>query len=48
MIYACGCMIGFIFVLFVLKETSGKSLDDVGLNEDKEKEANDKKISTYC
>lgn len=26
-----GCsIIGFIFVLFVLKETSGKSLDDVG------------------
>ncbi|XP_055298963.1 uncharacterized protein LOC129566767 [Sitodiplosis mosellana] len=30
LIYGCGCSIGAIYVLLVLKETSGKSLDDVG------------------
>ena len=32
MIYGIGCVIGFIFVLFVLKETTGQSLDDVGID----------------
>lgn len=31
-IYALGCTVGFFFVLFVLKETSGQSLDDVGID----------------
>lgn len=31
-IYGVGCIVGFIFVLFVLDETSGQPLDDVGLN----------------
>lgn len=30
MVYSFCCLIGFIFVLFVLKETSGQSLDDIG------------------
>lgn len=30
-IYAVGCILGFFFVLFVLDETSGKSLDEVGI-----------------
>lgn len=33
MIYGIGSIGGFIFMLFVLKETSGKSLDDVGRDE---------------
>lgn len=32
-IFGVGCIIGTIFVLFVLEETKGKSLDDVGLDE---------------
>lgn len=28
-IYGAGCILGFIFVLFVLDETTGKSLDQV-------------------
>lgn len=28
-----GCIIGFLFVLIVTKETAGQSLDDVGVNE---------------
>lgn len=48
LIYAVGCMIGFFFVLFILKETSGQSLDDVGIEDDKEKEANEKKMSSRC
>lgn len=31
--YGIGCIVGFIFVLFVLNETKGKSLDDVGVVE---------------
>lgn len=48
LIYAIGCMIGFFFVLFILKETSGQSLDDVGTEDEKEKETNDKKVSSQC
>lgn len=48
LIYAVGCMIGFLFVLFVLKETSGQSLDDVGAEYEKEKEVNEKKMSSHC
>lgn len=33
MIYGSGCIAGAIFVLFVLKETSGQSLDDVESDE---------------
>lgn len=32
MVYGCGSLIGFLFVLFALKETSGKCLDDVGVD----------------
>lgn len=32
-IYGVGCIIGSIFVIFVMRETSGQSLDDVGVNE---------------
>lgn len=28
MLYGSGCVIGAIFVLFAMKETNGKSLDD--------------------
>lgn len=44
-IYAVGCIFGFFFVLFLLDETSGKSLDDVG-NESKVKKG--ETIITYC
>lgn len=27
------CVVGFFFVLFVMKETSGQSLDDIGVDE---------------
>lgn len=43
-IYAVGCILGFFFVLFVLDETSGKSLDEVG-DEDKIKRG---EIITQC
>lgn len=33
LILAIASIIGFFFILFVLKETSGKSLDDVGRDE---------------
>lgn len=29
-IYGTGCIFGMLFVLYVLDETSGKSLDDIG------------------
>lgn len=29
MIYGTGCVIGFVFVLVILEETSGKSLDNI-------------------
>lgn len=32
MVYGLGCLIGFTFVLFALKETSGQSLDDIGMD----------------
>lgn len=38
MIYAAGCVIGFLFVLFVLKETAGQSLDDFRAEADKQQE----------
>lgn len=34
MIFGIGCSIGAIFVLCVLKETSGLSLDNVGMNDE--------------
>ncbi|XP_055299425.1 facilitated trehalose transporter Tret1-like [Sitodiplosis mosellana] len=34
MIYGVGCIVGTIFFYLVLEDTSGKSLDDVGINED--------------
>lgn len=33
MIYGVGCVFAAIFVFLVLKETAGKSIDDVGVNE---------------
>lgn len=33
MIYVVGSVVGFVFVLFVVKETSGQSLDTVGVKE---------------
>lgn len=33
MIFAVSCVVGAIFVLFLVEETSGKSLDDVGVEE---------------
>lgn len=33
LIYGIGCFVGAIFVVLVLKETSGKSLDDIGKND---------------
>lgn len=35
MVYGVGSLIGFFFVLFVLKETSGQCLDDVGTEQKK-------------
>lgn len=32
-IYAVGCCVGAVFVFFVLQETTGKSLDDIGTDE---------------
>lgn len=32
-IFAAGCIIGFLFVLFIVEETNGQSLDDVGVTE---------------
>lgn len=43
-IYAIGCVLGFFFVYFVLDETSGRSLDDVG-NDNKVKKGD---IVTKC
>lgn len=45
MIYACGCFIGFIFILFALKETTGRSLDGVGVDMNAETKATPAKIS---
>lgn len=39
MVYAFGCLIGFVFVLFVLKETSGQSLDAIRMDVDSKAEA---------
>lgn len=36
MIFGIGCSIGAIFVLLVLEETSGVSLDNVGINDEME------------
>lgn len=33
LIYGVGCIVGFVFVLWFLKETSGQSLDEVGIDE---------------
>lgn len=33
MVYGVGCIIGCLFVLLCLKETSGQSLDDVGVEQ---------------
>lgn len=33
MIFVFFCCIGFIFVFFVLEETTGQSLDDIGIDE---------------
>lgn len=33
LILGSGCIVGFFFVLFVMKETSGQSLDNVGEDE---------------
>lgn len=33
LIYTVACLIGSVFVLFVLKETTGESLDDVGVTD---------------
>lgn len=30
MIYAVGCVVGIFFVIFILKDTNGTSLDSVG------------------
>lgn len=31
LVYSFGSTIGFVFILFVLKETTGKSLDNIGV-----------------
>lgn len=31
-LYAIGCLIGALFVVFFMKETRGTSLDDIGKN----------------
>lgn len=33
MIYGLGCIVGFIFVVFVQKETRGQSIDDAPTND---------------
>lgn len=48
LIYGVGCLCGFFFILFILKETSGESLDDVGVNENtKDENARKVKFSTH-
>lgn len=48
-IYAIGCIIGSLFVQFVMKETSGQSLDDVAVvDEEQEKEDIKNEMSTHC
>lgn len=32
LIYGVGCIVGTLFVMFILEETNGNSLDDVGVN----------------
>lgn len=38
--YGICCIIGFIFVLLVLKETRGKSLDDLNIDEKAKNDCN--------
>lgn len=33
-VYGIGCVVGALFVAFVLKETSGQSLDDIGMDDE--------------
>lgn len=33
LILGCGCLVGTVFVIFILHETTGQSLDDVGADE---------------
>lgn len=44
-VFGVGCIIGAIFALFILEETKGKSLDDVGLD-DKNKMARVARINS--
>lgn len=37
MVYGVGSLVGFFFVLFALKETSGQCLDDVGTEQERTK-----------
>lgn len=45
-IYGTGCIIAAFFVLFVLKETAGKSIDNIDVNQKTEDAANPDYIST--
>lgn len=45
-IYGIGCIVAAIFILFVLKETAGKSIDDVGVDAKAKDTANADDTST--
>lgn len=48
MIFGIGCSIGAIFVLCVLEETSGLSLDNIGMNDDMENTVSQPLIPLQC
>lgn len=43
--YGIGCVVGAIYVIFLLKDTTGQSLDDIGVEErSKEKQDQTTKV----
>lgn len=33
LLFGCGCLVGTVFVVFILEETTGKSLDSIDIND---------------
>lgn len=45
-ILGIGCFVGFFFVLIFMEETSGQSLDDIGVDEKMKMEKNRARINS--